>query len=667
MQATTTRISFLDRLERGDVLIADGATGTTCQHMGLPLGVAPEEWVLTEPERIIALHRGFAQAGSDIVLTCTFGGTSIRLADGPFSGPASELNRRAAELAREARRPRRARRRLARADGPAVRAARHAHARRGGRRLRRAGRGARRGRRRPARAGDDVLPDRGGRGDRRRAARRRDLPFVLAFSFDRGTRTMMGTTTAEVVALARRAAARPPSARTAARASRRCRRSSPSSPQRGRGPAAVGQAERRPAAHDGRLGRLRRHARQLGEAARGYVQAGARVVGGCCGSTPEHVRAIAEAIRRRSARSAKAASRRLAEEHEAHELDLGQLRQRRARRRDRDPCGELDRIAVDAGRDRGERDRAAAERRRDLERAPVARGQQRGLAALAAPPDRADGVDDVPRRQPARRRRLRIAGRAAAEQRGTRPGSPGPPARWIAPSTPPPPSSVSLAALTIASTHLLGDVAAGDLDASGHVPVSIDFAHAPAPILPRRPRLQPQDGRQGRDAPGRHGVHRPRGRRRAAGEERRHAAERRRRAHGPRVDGADARRARQRHRHHLVLPRHPLRRRGRPGRARLHHAAQGPGARSRGLRAPPADAARGRARHAQAHRARGPDRERARRREPAGDRRCLRPHRDDHLRARRLRRRPRHPAAQRGRHRRASTPATSGTPSSRAS
>jgi 5-methyltetrahydrofolate--homocysteine methyltransferase len=37
---------------------------------------------------------------------------------------------------------------------------------------------------------------------------------------------------------------------------------------------------------------------QLGEAARGYVAAGARIVGGCCGSTPEHVRAITEAIRR---------------------------------------------------------------------------------------------------------------------------------------------------------------------------------------------------------------------------------------------------------------------------------------------------------------------------------------------------------------------------------
>ena len=172
MQATATRISFLDRLERGDVLIADGATGTTCQHMGLPLGVAPEEWVLTEPDRIIALHRGFAEAGSDIVLTCTFGGTSLRLADGPSSGRASELNRRAAELAREAVGPDILVAGSLGPDGPAVRAARHAHARRGGRRLRRAGRGAHRGRRRPARARDDVLPDRGGRGDRRRAARR---------------------------------------------------------------------------------------------------------------------------------------------------------------------------------------------------------------------------------------------------------------------------------------------------------------------------------------------------------------------------------------------------------------------------------------------------------------------------------------------------------------
>ena len=151
MQATTTRTSFLERLARGDVLIADGATGTTCQRMGLPIGVAPEEWVLSDPDRIIELHRGFAEAGSDIVLTCTFGGTSIRLADGPLAERAGELNRRAAELAREAVGPDILVAGSLGPTGAAVRAARPALARRGGRRLRRAGRGARRRRRRPAR------------------------------------------------------------------------------------------------------------------------------------------------------------------------------------------------------------------------------------------------------------------------------------------------------------------------------------------------------------------------------------------------------------------------------------------------------------------------------------------------------------------------------------
>ena len=158
---------------------------------------------------------------------------------------------------------------------------------------------------------------------------------------------------------------------------------------------------------------------------------------------------------------------------------------------------------------------------------------------------------------------------------------------------------------------LLRDVAEGDLDASGHGPVSIDFANAPTPILSRRPRLQPQDAREGRGAPGRHGVPRPRGRGRAAGEERRHPPERGGRAHIARLDGPHAGGARQRHRHGVVLPRHPLRGRGLEGGPRLHHAAEGPGPRSRRLRPPPADATRGRAGHAQANRARDPDRERA--------------------------------------------------------
>ena len=93
--------SFAQRLSHQGVLLADGATGTNFQDDGLPPGVAPEEWVLDEPARVADLHRRFLDAGSDLILTCTFGASPVRLADGPLAGRAHELNRRAAELARE--------------------------------------------------------------------------------------------------------------------------------------------------------------------------------------------------------------------------------------------------------------------------------------------------------------------------------------------------------------------------------------------------------------------------------------------------------------------------------------------------------------------------------------------------------------------------------------
>jgi glycosyltransferase involved in cell wall biosynthesis len=94
--------SFTDRLAESTVLLADGATGTNYQDMGLEPGVAPEEWVVDAPDRVRELHRRFADAGSDLVLTCSFGATTPRLADGPLAGRAREVNIRAAELAREA-------------------------------------------------------------------------------------------------------------------------------------------------------------------------------------------------------------------------------------------------------------------------------------------------------------------------------------------------------------------------------------------------------------------------------------------------------------------------------------------------------------------------------------------------------------------------------------
>src|SRR5579863_1595129 len=94
--------SFTDILAERGVLLADGATGTNYQVMGIEPGVAPEEWVLDAPEQVAELHRRFAQAGSDLVLTCSFGASPVRLEDGPLAGRARDLNARAAEIARAA-------------------------------------------------------------------------------------------------------------------------------------------------------------------------------------------------------------------------------------------------------------------------------------------------------------------------------------------------------------------------------------------------------------------------------------------------------------------------------------------------------------------------------------------------------------------------------------
>jgi 5-methyltetrahydrofolate--homocysteine methyltransferase len=86
--------------EKG-VLLADGATGTNLFAMGLESGEAPELWNETHPERVRALHQGFVDAGADIILTNSFGGTRYRLKLHNAEERVHELNRRAAEIARE--------------------------------------------------------------------------------------------------------------------------------------------------------------------------------------------------------------------------------------------------------------------------------------------------------------------------------------------------------------------------------------------------------------------------------------------------------------------------------------------------------------------------------------------------------------------------------------
>ncbi len=82
-------------------LLADGATGTNLFEMGLQSGDAPELWTLEHPDRIQSLHQMFVDAGADIILTNTFGGNRRRLVLHQAEGQVGELNRAAARLARE--------------------------------------------------------------------------------------------------------------------------------------------------------------------------------------------------------------------------------------------------------------------------------------------------------------------------------------------------------------------------------------------------------------------------------------------------------------------------------------------------------------------------------------------------------------------------------------
>src|SRR5262245_40371348 len=85
---------------RNPVLLADGAMGTSLFAAGLATGEAPELWNLEHPERVRAVHRGFIEAGSDLVLTNSFGANRCRLALHGAERRVGELNRAAARLAR---------------------------------------------------------------------------------------------------------------------------------------------------------------------------------------------------------------------------------------------------------------------------------------------------------------------------------------------------------------------------------------------------------------------------------------------------------------------------------------------------------------------------------------------------------------------------------------
>ncbi len=92
---------FDKMLAEKDVLLADGATGTSFFGMGLQSGDAPELWNIDYPERVAQHYQSFVDAGSDLILTNTFGGTRYRLMLHQAQDRVRELNIAAASILRE--------------------------------------------------------------------------------------------------------------------------------------------------------------------------------------------------------------------------------------------------------------------------------------------------------------------------------------------------------------------------------------------------------------------------------------------------------------------------------------------------------------------------------------------------------------------------------------
>jgi 5-methyltetrahydrofolate--homocysteine methyltransferase len=89
-------------IERNGAALADGAMGTMLFDQGLESGGSPELWNIEQPDRVGAIHRGYLEAGAELILTNTFGGNRFRLALHGLEGRVEELNRAGARIAREA-------------------------------------------------------------------------------------------------------------------------------------------------------------------------------------------------------------------------------------------------------------------------------------------------------------------------------------------------------------------------------------------------------------------------------------------------------------------------------------------------------------------------------------------------------------------------------------
>jgi 5-methyltetrahydrofolate--homocysteine methyltransferase len=290
---------FLERLNSGEILVADGATGSNLQKMGLKPGEPPEDLVIDNPDVLLKLEGMFVEAGSDIILTCTFGGTRVRMKDSKYEDRAPEINTRAAELARKAASARAGVLvagsigpvgQLVKPYGPLEPEEMEATFAEQAKAL--------------AEGGVDLLvietmfaleeADAALQG----ACSVTDLPVVVSFSYDRGVRSMMGVKPKDVM--------KKYSSTGVALVGANCGTTLenmelivkeyadtvPNFPIWAKPNAGIPHMdiETDQSVYD--MG-----PEDMAAFAKKYIALGAKVVGGCCGSTPEHVAAIAKAVK----------------------------------------------------------------------------------------------------------------------------------------------------------------------------------------------------------------------------------------------------------------------------------------------------------------------------------------------------------------------------------
>ena len=93
---------IIDQIKNGKVLVSDGAWGTFLQQKGLKLGECPEEWNLTHPDEVFDIAKSYIDAGADMIETNSFGGTIFKVEKYGLANKVFELNKAAAEISRKA-------------------------------------------------------------------------------------------------------------------------------------------------------------------------------------------------------------------------------------------------------------------------------------------------------------------------------------------------------------------------------------------------------------------------------------------------------------------------------------------------------------------------------------------------------------------------------------